>query len=317
MRIKLFLNIISLFVIFSCTKSSIELPEVQEFYRIKNSIEGEMTSFLFFTDPHLNENNSIFEQYLLAIKDRFNRVPLEFCICGGDWLDNNDTNKQAYDKLSYINDYTNRLFGDQYYYILGNHDTNYQGRLTEDSEKFTGLLDHNTIVDLMFSKQGNSYYTIDSKCAKIFVLDTGIDWDNIMDDFRWEQIYWFAKELQGNDNQNVIVAMHIYTNDLETPTIFSGSIMRVIEAYNNKTEISLNGYQYDFKDSIGNVACVLCGHCHKDFVIEASSIPIIGVTHLKDGNIPSFDFCVFDWKQNILNLIRVGTGVNRCVKLLE
>lgn len=316
-----FVVVYMLAMMISCSKIPIESFDIDKFVELTNSVEGETTSFLFFTDPHINENNSTFEQYLRSLEYNYNRVPLEFCLCGGDWLNNNDTNQQAYEKLRFIADYTYQVFGDNYYTILGNHDTNYQGRLNDEAELHTGLLSHEDIVDLLFERQGNSFYSFYSKNARFLVLDTGIDWNHTMDDHRWGQAHWFANELQSNESQHLVVAMHIYTNDIDgtkSPELFSKYIMEIAEAHNNRKVISLNGVEYDFADAYGKVACVLCGHCHEDFIATSScSIPIVGTTHLKDGNIPTFDMCVFNWEQNVLNLLRVGSGNDRIIHLAQ
>lgn len=306
--------IVCSFTIISCSKNPIEISIVDDFRSIYNSA-GDKTSFLFFTDTHLNENNNIFDQYISCIYDYYDQLPLEFCLCGGDWLNNSDTNQQAYNKLQFIGDFTYGLFKENIYNILGNHDTNYQGKLDENSPKDTGLLSHDTLVNLLFHLQGNSYYTFRSNNARLFIFDTGIDWDFQMNKFRWEQVDWFAKHLETNIDENIIIALHIYSNDIDNPTDFSKHIMEIANAFNDKIDISINGNHYDFYDSIGKIACVLCGHCHTDFIKEEYSIPVIGTTHFKDGDVPTFDLCIFDWEQNILNLIRVGSGVDRIVRL--
>lgn len=307
-------------ILMSCSKIPVETFDVDKFYELTNGIEEETTSFLFFTDPHINENNSTFEQYLRSLEYNYNRVPLEFCLCGGDWLNNNDTNQQAYGKLRFIADYTYHVFGDNYYPILGNHDTNYQGRYTNESEENAGMLSHEEIVGLLFYRQENSYYAFERNHVKFLILDTGIDWNRQMDAYRWEQAHWFASGLQTNKSNHIVIAMHIYTNDIDgtkSPELFSQYIMEIADAHNNRKAISLNGVEYDFADAYGKVACVLCGHCHEDFITTSYSIPIVGTTHLKDGNIPTFDLCVFNWKQNVLNLLRVGIGHDRIIYLAQ
>lgn len=307
--------ILSIMLLYSCSKTPIETLDVDKFYELIDAAEGESTSFLFFTDPHLHENNETFEHYLRTIEYNYKQVPLEFCLCGGDWLDHGDTNQLAIDKLIFIDDYVHSLFGDNYYPVLGNHDTNYQGRLNSDADIATGGLSHDVIVNLLFREQNNSYYSFQRSNARFFVFDTGLDWYSQMDNFRWEQVCWFAKELQTNIDDNIVIIMHIYTNDLKSPAEFSQYIMQVSESYNERGNISLNGTQYDFSETEGSIACVLCGHCHQDFIDQTYSIPVIGTTHLKTGDVATFDLCVFNWDKKVLNLLRVGAGSDRIVYL--
>ena len=313
----LILGICSILAMISCSNSKIEYNNIiYKYNELTNYADEVTTSFLFFTDPHLNENNNVFKHYMRTIESVYKQLSLDFCLCGGDWLDSGDTNEQAYYKLKFIDNYMYSLFNDKYYHILGNHDTNYQGRSNENAPIKTGTLEHKTIVDLMFYKFGNSYYSFNKNWVRFFIFDTGLDWEPQMNDFRWEQIHWFAKELCNNDIKNIVIAMHMYTNnDLKTPVDFSKKIMEVSEAYNSRTQILLTEKSYDFSEAIGNISCVLCGHSHADFISYEYKIPIVGTTRLKSDNVPTFDLCVFNWEQKRLNLLRVGAGYDRVVRL--
>ena len=108
---------------------------------------------------------------------------------------------------------------------------------------------------------------------------------------------------------------HIFTNNTKEPTDFSHNVMRISEAHKNRESILLDGTEYDFSQSKGRVSCVLCGHCHKDFIINKYSIPVIGTTHLRAGNIPTYDIVVFDLEKGFINMIRVGYGDNRMIEI--
>ncbi len=300
---------------FSCSKIPIESLDIEKYKELTNYADGTITSFLFFTDPHLNEDNAIFNHYMWSLESVYKSVPLEFCMCGGDWLNSGDTNMQASDKLQFIDDYMYRIFQDNYYSILGNHDTNYQGRLNEESPIASGNLEYESIVNLLFDKHGSSYYTFESNASRFFIFDTGLDWYPQMNDFRWEQLHWYAMELSDNIDENIVIAMHIYTNDLKNPADFSRKIMEISEAYNNRAKILLEDSWYDFSEAIGHVACVLCGHSHTDFIDRTYTIPAVGTTRFTINNVPTFDLCIFNWETNTLNLLRIGVGSDRVVKL--
>ena len=107
----------------------------------------------------------------------------------------------------------------------------------------------------------------------------------------------------------------IYTNDLKNPADFSRKIMEISEAYNNRAKILLEDSWYDFSEAIGHVACVLCGHSHTDFIDRTYTIPAVGTTRFTINNVPTFDLCIFNWETNTLNLLRIGVGSDRVVKL--
>lgn len=309
------LIVILIISVSSCNRIMDEKSDIKKFYELIDADIESTTSCLFFTDPHLNDNNEMFQRHMGYVESLYNKLPLEFCLSGGDWLNSGDINLQAIEKLKFIRDEAYARFGNSIYHILGNHDTNYQGRLDEISPPNSGLLSHATIVDLMFSRQRESYYSFTCNNARFYIFDTGIDWYPQIDNFKREQLHWFAKELLLNDDDNIVLAMHIFTNDLKTPVDFSKHIMLISEAYNNRTTVSINKMIYDFSEAKGCVSCVLCGHCHADFINLDYSIPVVGTTQLKQGDISTFDLCVFNWNDRVLNLIRIGAGSDRVVHM--
>lgn len=70
--------------------------------------EGSISdAFLFFTDPHLLKDNDKFEKEdkinlvnsFSTAKEAYDILSLDFCLCGGDWLNHGDTQIVAQDKL--------------------------------------------------------------------------------------------------------------------------------------------------------------------------------------------------------------------------
>lgn len=307
--------IISATFLISCSKYFVKSEIQDSFTQIMQETSNNRTAFLFFTDPHINEDNIQFREYLGNIKKYYEALPLEFCLSGGDWLNNNDTCSEAIEKLTFINAITQDYFGPKFYSLLANHDTNYQGLPDGDDEGQTAELSHDQLVDLLFKKVGNTYYSIKNEYSVFYVLDSGIDWDVKMSPFRWEQCHWLANELLTNEEENIVIAMHIFTNNRKDPTELSHNVMRISEAHKNRESILLDGTEYDFSKSKGRVACVLCGHCHKDFTINDYSIPVVGTTHLRAGNTPTYDLIVFDWERGLMNMIRVGYGEDRIFEI--
>ena len=89
----------------SCSKLDID-SHIKDFYTEIIQETSYRTSILFFTDPHINQDNAQFRYYLRNIKNYYKALPLEFCLSGGDWLNNNDTYSEAIEKLTFINDIT-------------------------------------------------------------------------------------------------------------------------------------------------------------------------------------------------------------------
>ena len=109
-----------------------------KFARFSN--ENDLTeAFLFFTDPHLlggeneygeKEKEKLVSSFALP-KAVYDTLPLSFCLCGGDWLNQRETREVAKEKLLYVDKYLNSLFP-QYYKMMGNHDTNYLGIVSKN-----------------------------------------------------------------------------------------------------------------------------------------------------------------------------------------
>ena len=76
-----------------------------------------------------------------------NKTPTDFVLCGGDWLQNSDTQDEACYKLGVIDASMRKKFGNKYYPIIGNHDTNYQG-VDDNGKENNGRLSQNTLKNL-------------------------------------------------------------------------------------------------------------------------------------------------------------------------
>ena len=286
--------------------------------KLNNTDKAE--SFVFFTDPHLldgNFNEGQMHEYLQTVKKYYNMTPTSFVMCGGDWIGNSDTPEGACFKLGYLDGYCRSLFN-PYYAVVGNHDLNYQGKLDADSAVGTGILTNETIRNLMLRGEENLYYAFDGAYTRFYVLDTGSDWVSTMTDYRWEQIAWLADKLATEDKEFSAIAMHItYVSNSNGYglALFASNVISLLSAYNNRTSITLNGVQYNFADCIGNIKFVISGHTHEDIVETVNDIPIITTTQLKDSGTPSFDLCVVDYNNDVMNLVRIGAGENREIAL--
>lgn len=297
----------------SCLEDILEM-------RTSDVVAEGMESFIYFTDPHLTGSgkNNI-RNTLKKISAYHKEYDYELCICGGDWLVNNETYAEAYSSLEHIQSTAEDLFSGNYYPVLGNHDTNYQGRLYEYSGKNSGRLTYEDINQVMFDRFGKAYYSFETDSTAWFILDSGIDWETDMSDYRWEQVEWFCRNLQSTSKRHAAIVIHIYANyDSKGALVvqqLAENVMKAAEACNAGTQVQLNGKTYDFSSATCSVGFALCGHNHIDYVLESSTIPVICTRRLTNGNINSFDLCSIDWDLGKLTMRRVGQGNDRTIDI--
>ena len=279
---------------------------VSEFNALYNDLSSNIDSFVFFTDPHLAHaamEESTLIKYLNPLEKVYNSTPTEFIICGGDWLSNGDSENTACYKLGYIDGFMNSKFKN-YYPILGNHDTNYQG---EDS------LEHDTLINLLFSKEKNTYYSFKANNSINYVLDTGLDSANTMTDYRWTQVNWLAEKLAEDNPEHGVVFMHIVWayNSGWILGCMVNPVTSLIDAYNNHTTITLNGINYDFTSNTGHIDYVLSGHTHEDHYDTINNVLCVATNRLSGSDVPTYDIVINDYGNGKLIMYRVGTGSSR------
>ncbi len=275
--------------------------------------------FMFFTDPHLcqkwEEWVPLFNTYMDTCHDMYKQSAADLVFCGGDWLGNNDTREEAAYKLGYIYARMRDMFGDNYCPILGNHDTNYQG-VVNVGETNTGTLSQAAINNLYFAG-GNSYYTVDGRATRFIVLDTGVEWNDGMTDYRLNQLDWVANVLRNNDADNLAIMAHIFrvSSESTVPAALANCVTGMCDAFNRRTAYTFSGRTYDFTGCTGRVRFAMFGHNHKDEVTSYNNIPVIITADLRNGGVPTFDLCAIDYNANKLYLDRVGTGSSREVNI--
>lgn len=298
-------------------------PYAESFRKAFDSC-SEKEAFLFFTDPHLlnayNEFNQAdryrIKSYFAPVKALYDELPLSFCLCGGDWLNNGDTQGVAMLKLLYIDQQMRHWFS-PYYKIYGNHDTNYQGIVSElDSSR--GDLPYTFVEQEYFSETGKAYYSFKGQNTTFYILDSGLDWEPAMDDYRWEQITWLAEQLNRNTEGHIVIGLHMYFNGKvanNNPMPFSSEISTLCAAFNNRGLYSIGERSYSFTDASGKVHVILAGHNHIDYNTLANDIPCVGTARfLRDDSI-TFDLYLLDYDHNVLKSVRVGSGESRTITI--
>lgn len=316
--------------------SELYSDKITEFSKLFND-KVNCDSFLFFTDPHIQptknaESLKKYNEYMDAVEKVYRQAPFSFVCCGGDWLDNNDTQTEACKILGYIGADMKKRF-DNPLMVVGNHDTNYQGRLDGSAEGANdGRMTDRTILNLWgkynaktyslgMNFQHNCCYSYDTENTRYIVASTGTDWEENYQNYLAETV---ADQLVTNTKDNVVIIMHIaFTGNQDTATLdprLSSRMFQLIHAFNIKQSIYLDDNGYDFVEVKGQIRYVLSGHTHFDhseFIYEGNEfdgetkIPFIATTNLQSGGVPTFDMVFNDWDNKRIYLKRIGTGEDR------
>ena len=286
-------------------------------------------SFLFFTDPHLLEGeNSAWEQrcyeFMSQIQKYYNSTPTTFCMCGGDWLGNSDLPNQACFKMGYINGFMESMFDDSYL-IVGNHDTNYQGKKDSESAPYTTKLSVQSIVDLWYREGKKAYYKFKGANTTFYCFDTGTEAQALATDnnYHMTQAEWFAESLLTDNSDHIALAMHIIYYSYNTEDLTQGIqpltllLSQISSAYNSRGSITVNGTVYNYASSTGKVEFMLGGHYHQDKNGVMNGIPWFMTTNVRHDETlgASFDLVFANYDDGEVKLIRVGSGDNRTISL--
>jgi len=285
---------------------------------------GAVSSYIFFTDPHIYYKNcpdSLIKKMFSVIQNAYDSTPTDFVMCGGDWLVGgaNDiipggpTPAQACGQLGFLAGVTDKLFK-PYYPIIGNHDTNYKNT----------TLSQQTINNLMFREQGESYYRFEVKDVAYYVFDSGLDNNTgTITPRRAAQLDWFATALLTEDKPNVVLCTHIFyattSSDWTRATVSKmGEYMAAIAAAYNARQTYTAGWDntksYDYSGETGKVDYIIAGHLHNDWIVQESGIPVVMTAWvLNDYTYPTFDLMAYDHNADILYCDRIGAGANRIV----
>lgn len=307
------------------------LPKAGDFAMLLSAAQGKIESFILFSDPHwFTSYNTVgmrdaTKAYPYDMKKYWDNTPTDFVLCGGDWLIEHKKSVAVKD-LAIIDGFMNKMFDFKYYPVYGNHDNNYQGEQdgTDDRSANDGVLTNQQMINLWFRKYGKMYYTFNGINTKFYVFDSGLDWGayNPMNEYKWQQIDWFANSLLSGNDDNVVAVLHIVERTAETPSQFGNDIAPlaqnvslVAQAFNSKTSITLNGVTYNFSGTTGKVRCIICGHTHFDTTYVLNDIPVFCET--TSMNNLNFDLVVIDYNEYKLKSIRIGQGEDRIMNIVQ
>jgi hypothetical protein len=160
-----------------------------------------------------------------------------------------------------------------------------------------------------------AYYSFEGSNTKCYVLDTGIEHNN-MTEYDWEQVAWLAEKLAEDDSEHAIIFTHIITSSGVVQTDTSNFAL-LVQAYNSHSTITLNSVSYDFTGCSGHVDFWMGGHTHTDSTGTLGGIPyIITASNSYSSDVPLIDLVLADYENDVVKTVRVGgTGSNRTVSL--
>ena len=312
--------------------------------------KGNIETFLFFTDPHLTPNSRyetmtelIRDKFISTLQKYYNSLPLDTVICGGDWLNFDHSNAEAAGWLGYCDGYMRKLFRN-YLPVFGNHDNNPYNPDTSSSNWLKALT-YVDIRNLMFRENKLTYYSHEAVNTRFYILNSGVSFIKTMtnSDYsrlvsnRWPQVDWLGQKLLSEDPAHGVIVFHIYSNATNESEWFSNAtgywakgihafganVKAMAIAYNNRQSITLNGNTYDFSNCEGNIAFIMCGHTHFDYVDTSEELPIVCCTNLEGGYLdgsevkytlePTFDNCVVDYDNGVLYMVRIGAAKSRII----
>lgn len=309
--------------------SASQIEKCKEYASRINEATGKTESFLFFTDPHYGGTTAPRSDTLSGLRqiaEVYNNTPTSMCVCGGDWLNNGNTKENACWQLGVYDGMMKSLF-DRYVMLIGNHDTNYQGKEymasgadgTYDREEHEKcILPTNVLRNLWHRRQGNSYFVVDGDCTKFYAFDTGLDWSPEMDEYKWEQIDWFASDLLSAKPERCAALMHIAKEFAGGATPFVTNITQVAKAYNTRSSVTLNGKTYNYSSVTGKFKFIISGHGHADSSYVLNDIVIVMTTNLLAvSSVLTFDLVLVDYAAEKIHMVRVGSGNSRTISLTD
>ena len=274
-------------------------------------------TLVFFSDPHylLNNGGMTTErinqldcEWLRQLKTKADAINAQAVICGGDVINAEQTDAELCYKLGMHHAIARKLFGEKYHLALGNHDSRFDAT------------NQSVLDNLLFAEEDTqkAYYTVKTPKTMLYFLNTGTDQNGAMTAYRWTQIAWLAEHLQTDTESNRAIVMHIFSNDAsgnpenfgDGITLMATNVVSLINAYNSKGTVALNGVSYDFTAATGKIRFLLCGHTHYDTVYYATgSIPVICIddaTAIGTATKLIMYSCLVDYENDKLYAFRDG-----------
>ena len=277
---------------------------------------GKGDGFLFFTDLHIIYKEGWedrLKECLAYIEQVANTTPISFVLNGGDWLGSYDGQDRALYMLSRIAGTMRAKFGERHALILGNHDTNYQGGITQedgDNHIENGRLSQEAIDNTYSSMRRKSYYRYEAPTFALYIFDTGIEISALTTDYYRNQVKWFAEALKTEKMEHIVIGMHIIYNG-QNLLDMANELTKCAKAYNERGSYSYGGETYNYANMTNKVAFAIGGHRHVDSNGVINSIPyVLTVNASSYGSYSTlpFDLCAIDWDNSKLYMYRCELG---------
>ena len=253
--------------------------------------------FQFFTDFHDISNQWHSRNIIECVKGKYG---IDHVVFGGDIL-NNHTKEDA---ISYLKKFREQYLGKlNARGLFGNHELNGRGigASYNPEDRWLERRDTYSMIGRNNEKYGDThkqfYFYEDNVSQKIrfIYLDTETSNTKLATDI--EQFNWFVNTLNSvEEGWHIVVFTHIFfylsANSADATVIESTNgyfIKTLCNAYDRRIKQVDGEKSWDFTNAMGNIACVITGHCHRDHVAYGYDYPIIST--ICDCNSASQNVC--------------------------
>lgn len=273
-------------------------------------------SFAFVTDVHINTNNKISP---LLLKYLTTHTSIRDVVCGGDIVTNYNTKANAEKELQWWASETSEL---DIVNLHGNHDNNSNGQ-TDNTQTLTNAefyaLECRPAENYVHFAPGHLYGYRDNEAQKVryIYLDTGAPDAAVISS---TQITWMTARISElADGWTVVVFAHQFWSGANASTA-------TLTLDGNGTAI-MNALDSIYDSIAATIACVVVGHCHRDYsMTSAKGYPIIATTCDAGGTAAStydpdqntrtpgttteqaLDLYYIDTANKTIKTIRIGAG---------
>lgn len=277
-------------------------------------------TFVFVTDIHWYRNQQMSPK---LIKYLLNNLSINMIILGGDLITQGEKDAEIVESIKCIKAFE---FPDIFTVTaFGNHDNNSnQSDATQRFDNnliyslfFKGFEDH---VNFMTDTENSFYFDKPINKTRYIFLDMGDD--GVSKPFT--AFLEFRDALLSTPNgYKIVIIAHII--DYGT---FTTSLVPMIDAYNNRDMVTVNGVACVFTDVSGNIILCIGGHRHYDDVVSTpGGVPItvtdcdamLSVSDITEtaGTITeqAFDVVSLDYINSIAYYERIGRGKSRIIHL--
>lgn len=318
------------------TKSDVNLPDIYSAYlfdKIQSvndnvgAVGKNGETFIFITDLHWDNGNM--KKSPMMVKRILDKTPVNTMICGGDLINNGqkDSEKRK------ISDCIKQFYDPHVPFpvAFGNHDANSNGQTSSD-DVFTrnevfALMMKQASNDVTFLNEIDWSFTYDRTGTKtrFLFIDTGRS--GTINPSARQSVYHALNDVP-EGYQVIVVAHWLYSITDSDFTPYGSELVSVLEAYNARSSIELDGKNYDYVNANGECKCIMIGHSHDDAQgVTTNGIPWILTdsdniqrshnfkdNHYRHQNTTTeqcFDVVSIDYDTGDIHIIRFGAGADR------